>query len=60
MERRSTDRCVVCGSEGPGLETEPRFLYTVCPEHARLSPVTVSRIANDPKHREEYLDRDPS
>lgn len=42
--------CCICGST-EGAETEPRFGYTVCAEHSKLSPVEVTH------HKDYKVDR---
>jgi hypothetical protein len=36
-------KCVVCGTTKE-TSIEPRFGYVICPQHANLSPVEVSRL----------------
>jgi hypothetical protein len=39
-----TDKpCCICGSTHE-IGSEPRFCYTVCEEHSKLSPVEISRM----------------
>lgn len=58
MEHRVSDKpCAVCGKRLNNT-VEPRFLYTVCEEHAQLPPVEVSRLANDPFYRRKVLGDD--
>lgn len=55
----SNKPCAVCGKHNNN-SVEPRFLYTVCEEHEKLSPVEISRLANDPFYRREVLGDDRS
>lgn len=44
-------KCCICDKEDDSNIVEPRFYYTVCIEHSKLSPVQVSRIV----HQKEQL-----
>jgi hypothetical protein len=38
------DPCVICGSVET-IGSEPRFCYSVCEEHSKLSPVEISKMS---------------
>jgi recombinational DNA repair protein (RecF pathway) len=38
--------CVICGSTD-NIGSEPRFGYSVCEEHSKLSPVEISKMRKD-------------
>lgn len=44
----SDEKCCVCGKLK--TKTEPRFGYSVCKEHHKLSPIEISEIAKYSRH----------